>query len=242
MPAEETPCKSRIPPSARRDFLLRTIIFANGECSSPCDPLAWLCPGDRIIAADGGARRCLALGLTPHLLIGDFDSLPAETVETFRTRGAEIRRYPAEKDETDLELALYAALEQETEEVLVFGALGGRWDMTLGNLLLLAHPDFREAPIRIVDGPQSVTLLPRGRAYEIAGQEGDTVSLIPLGGDAKGVTTRGLRYPLKGGTLRFGATRGLSNLIVRSPASVTVEDGLLLCLVIANTSPPLPNP
>ncbi len=213
---------------------MRTVIFANGGFTPPPDLRAMLRPADRLIAADGGARHCLALGLTPHLLIGDFDSLEPETVETFRARGAEVRRYPPEKDETDLELALYAALEQETEAVLIFGALGGRWDMTLGNLLLLAHPDFRGVPITLLDGFQRVTLLPEGLPSEIAARPGDTVSLIPLGGDAKGVTTRGLRYPLKGGRLRFGATRGLSNEVISIPASVTVEEGLLLCVVISS--------
>ncbi len=212
---------------------MRTVIFANGRLA-PLEGLKeGLRPGDVLIAADGGARHCLALGLTPRLLIGDFDSLEPEILAALRQRGAEIRTYPAEKDETDLELALSAAVEMGTEEIIVFGALGGRWDMTLGNLLLLAHPAFRGTPVTLVDGLQRVWLLPEGRICEIPGQPGDTVSLIPLRGDARGVTTRGLRYPLEGGTLRFGATRGLSNLILRSPASVFVGEGLVLCAVIA---------
>ncbi|RMF42927.1 MAG: thiamine diphosphokinase, partial [Anaerolineae bacterium] len=110
--------------------------------------------------------------------------------------------------------------------------LGGRWDMTLGNILLLAHPDFRDLRISLVDGPQEVLLLSEGIPWEVRGQPGDTVSLIPLRGDAEGVTTRGLRYPLSEGRLRFGAARGVSNVLLENPAQVFIRKGLLVCIII----------
>ncbi len=214
---------------------MRALILANGTLNHPRQVRALLRPDDYLIAADGGARHCLALGLLPRLALGDFDSLEPEDLERLRSAGVPLRRFPPAKDETDLELALYAALQAGADEALVFGALGGRWDMTLGNILLLAHPDFRALRITLVDGPQEIFLLPEGRPAEIRGAAGDTVSLLPLRGDAGGVTTRGLQYPLRDGVLRFGAARGVSNVLLRPPAQVLVQSGLVVCIVIHRT-------
>ncbi len=86
--------------------------------------------------------------------------------------------------------------------------------------------------IRLLDGSQEVFLLRCGESAEVTGSPGDTVSLIPLGGDAQGVTTSGLEYPLTGETLAFGATRGVSNVLLGESATVHLESGLLLCVVI----------
>jgi len=214
---------------------LRAVIFANGVFGQPQHIRSLLRPEDYIIAADGGARYCLSLGLHPRLVLGDFDSLEPQSLERLRSAGVMLRRYPPAKDETDLELALSAALQAGADEALILGALGGRWDMTLGNILLLAHPDFRTVRITLVDGPQEIFLLPEGRPAKIRGAAGDTVSLLPLGGDARGVTTCGLQYPLQNGVLRFGAARGVSNVLLRSPAQVLVQSGLVVCIIIHRT-------
>ncbi|MBU1660849.1 MAG: thiamine diphosphokinase, partial [Chloroflexi bacterium] len=208
---------------------MRTLIFANGVLDHlPIE----IQPDDFIIAADGGARHCLALGLIPAMVVGDFDSLTADELTSLEAAGAELIRHPARKDETDLELALLQAIELGASEVVILGALGARWDMTLANLLLLAHPNLRHPHIRVLAGHQEITLLRAGETVELRGQPGDTVSLIPLRGDARGITTEGLEYPLDRGGLKFGATRGISNVLLRQRASVTLEDGLLLCVVI----------
>ncbi|GAB4533648.1 MAG: thiamine diphosphokinase [Anaerolineales bacterium] len=211
---------------------MRAVIFANGVLSHPSQVHDLLRPGDYLIAADGGARHCLALGLRPHLALGDFDSLTPDLLGRLQSAGVPLRRYPPAKDETDLELALLAAREAGADQVLILGALGGRWDMTLGNILLLAHPDFWDLRISLVDGPQEIWPIPAGQPQEIRGLPGDTVSLIPLGGDAEGVTTRGLQYALSEGRLRFGAARGVSNVLLESPAQVFVRKGLVVCILI----------
>jgi len=209
---------------------MRAVIFANGLIPNPNLALAALQPGDVIIAADGGAHHCQQLGVTPAAVIGDFDSLSPSELSAFQA--AALIRYPARKDFTDLELALHYALEQGATEMLVLGALGARWDQTLANLLMPAHASFSAVRIRMLDGAQEITLIRPGETLEIAGRPGDTVSLIPLGGDAAGITTHGLEYPLADESLFFGATRGVSNVLLATHAAISLREGLLMCVLI----------
>jgi thiamine pyrophosphokinase len=211
---------------------LRTVIFANGILNDPRQILASLQAGDLVIAADGGAHHCRALGLTPSVVIGDFDSLPANELAQLAQEGTQVLRYPERKDFTDLELALQHAASLGADEILVFGALGARWDQTLANLLLPAAPGLEQVCIRLLDGPQEILLLRAGEVHTLNGQAGDTVSLVPLGGHVHGITTTGLEYPLSDGTLYFGATRGISNVLLGDRATVQLQDGLLLCTII----------
>jgi thiamine pyrophosphokinase len=211
---------------------LRAVIFANGTLNDPHQVLADLEAGDTLIAADGGARHCRVLGLTPAVVIGDFDSLSADELARLEMDGARLVRYPARKDFTDLELALQHAVSLGVTEILVFGALGARWDQTLANLLLPAAPGLEHVCIRLLDGPQEIALLRAGEAHTLSGQAGDTVSLVPLGGHARGITTTGLEYPLTDDTLYFGATRGISNVMLGKQATVRLEEGLLLWTII----------
>jgi thiamine pyrophosphokinase len=210
----------------------RTIIFANGLMADPASARAAVSPADRLIAADGGLHHLLALGLRPHVLIGDLDSVAPAEAEAAQASGARVERFSPRKDQTDLELAVRLARAEGAADILIFGALGARWDQTLANLLLLAHPDFHGARLRLVDGAQQIYLI-RGQAI-IDGQPGDTVSLISLQGDARGVTTHGLEYPLQRGSLAFGSTLGVSNVLLGTQATVTVEAGLVACVVIGN--------
>jgi thiamine pyrophosphokinase len=206
------------------------VIFANGHVADLAAAGASLLPEDYLISADGGLRYFQGLGRQPHVLVGDLDSLAPEAAAALEAAGVRVERFPARKDETDLELALRLALAHGLSDIVIFGALGGRWDQTLANLLLLAHPDFRAARIRLLDGTQQIYLV-QGRAV-IEGAPGDTVSLIALNGDALGITTDGLEYPLDRGTLRFGSTLGISNVLAAPQATVTVEAGLVVCVVI----------
>ncbi len=211
---------------------MRALVFANGTLNEPGGIRDLLRTDDQIIAADGGARHCQRAGLLPQVVIGDFDSLSAAELMALESAGAQILRYPERKDFTDLELALQYAVSVGVSEALLFGALGDRWDQTLANLLLPAAPGLQSLQIRLVDGRQEISLLRPGAPLAIQGKVGETVSLIPLGGDVQGITTSGLEYALHGETLYFGATRGISNLLVQEQATVQVEEGLLLCIII----------
>lgn len=188
------------------------------------------------VAADGGARHFMAAGLTPHFLVGDLDSLPAVDADALQKSGVVVLRHPARKDATDLELALDVALAQGADEVVVLAALGARWDQTLANMLLLALERYGRVPMRVVEGAQTLRVLRPGRPHQLAGTRGDTLSLIPISGAAAGITTSGLDYPMQHGTLPFGATLGVSNVLTSATASVTFESGLLLAIHISHAS------
>jgi thiamine pyrophosphokinase len=187
---------------------------------------------DRVICADGGAQHALALGLAPDVVIGDLDSLDDDLQARLEGEGCQVLVHPTRKDETDLELALRYAIDRGVEEILILGALGGRIDQTLANVLLLALPELEGIKTRIVAGDQEMFLI-RGQAL-IEGQVGDTVSLLPIAGDVTGITTKGLEYPLQHGALKFRSTLGVSNVLMAPVARVQVERGLLLCVHISN--------
>jgi thiamine pyrophosphokinase len=136
------------------------------------------------------------------------------------------------KDLTDLELALQYAQSLGAEDILMLGALGNRWDQTLANLLLPAAAAYTNLRIRLLDGNQEMTLVRAGQTLELAGHPGEILSLIPLAGDAGEITTHGLEYPLNRETLPFGSTRGVSNVLQGDFASVRLETGMLLCILI----------
>ncbi|MCJ7616129.1 MAG: thiamine diphosphokinase, partial [Desulfobacterales bacterium] len=167
---------------------MRAIIFANGVLNNIRDVRDIILPDDLIIAADGGTTHCRALGIKPSIVIGDLDSLDPDYLKTLQKSDTEIISYPANKDQTDLELAIRKAIELGCDKILVLGALGARWDMTIANLLLPALSDFSKASIRLIDEYQEIILL-RGEGKLIfKGKKGDTLSIVPLREDAEGVT------------------------------------------------------
>ena len=205
---------------------MRIIIFANGLMENHAVAVR---PGDIIVAADGGARHALAAGLTPAHVIGDLDSVPAEIRARLEAAGTVFHIHPPTKDETDLELALLWATAQGADEIVVLGALGGRPHQALANLLLLTLPALTGHAVLVHSGDWEIRLLRGGETLRLRGHPGDTLSLLPLGGDAEGVTTRGLAYPLHDETLRFGPARGVSNVFAGEAIAVTLEKGMLWC-------------
>ena len=208
----------------------RALIFANGDLVSLEATRAILQPGDVIIAADGGARQARALGINPSVIIGDFDSLSADEIRFFEGQGVQLQRYPPAKDETDLELALFYALRAGYCPILILGAFGGRLDQALGNIALLSDPEALQTDVRLEDGLTEAFFI-RERAV-IHGAPGDTVSFIPWGAPAEGVSTGDLLYPLRDESLYPYRTRSISNQMLAHTASVSLKHGLLLCIHI----------
>lgn len=206
----------------------KIILFANGELPAPEKILGKIESDDFLVAVDGGLGHLTNLGLQPDLIIGDLDSAKEEDVRRFRNKGVEVREYPAEKDETDLELALSAAKKMEPETIWVVAALGNRLDQTLGNIFLLTRPELATENIRLVDGQREVFLI--RETASITGQDGQRVSLLPLNGPATGIITEGLKYSLNNETLFPDRTRGISNLMTGIKAFISIKSGLLLCI------------
>ncbi len=147
----------------------------------------------------------------------------------------EIRKFPAEKDFTDLELALRAARELGADSILLAAALGGRLDQTLANIALLRLPEMSGMDASLDDGLTEVRLITA--SLTIYGRAGDTISLIPLGSVVKGVRTHKMQYPLNAETLSPGQTRGISNVMLADQAAVEIESGELLCVHLRQTKP-----
>lgn len=207
---------------------MTVLIFANGVM----DDVEWIRPylGEEtaVIAANGGSRHLFKLGYPPHYLIGDVDSIDPEITAWLNENECQIQHYPPEKDETDLELALLFAIEQFDDDILLFGTLGGRLDQTLGNILLLTHPDLLTAEIKLVTPTEQAWLITK--STQINGNIGDLVSLIPLKNDVYMIETIGLQYPLKNEWLTFGPARGISNVMTTPTAHVEIREGILLCV------------
>lgn len=190
-----------------------------------------------VIAADGGARHAPGLDVRIDRWVGDGDSVEAALLDSLRAEGTTIDRSPRDKDESDTELAVATALAAGADRLSIVGALGGpRLDHALANLTLLSLPELRNLDVRILTAGHRVRLLvaddpaPTALAsrLDLAGRVGDVVSLLPVGADVTGVSTEGLRYPLRDEPLRLGRTRGLSNVLVAPEAEVAIRTGRLL--------------
>lgn len=207
---------------------MKAVVIANGELEAGEWWRKDVADAAIIIAADGGTRHALRIGLTPHIIIGDLDSLDAALVKRLEAGGAQILRHSPHKDETDTELALLHAMNLGATEICILGALGGRLDHALANILLLSMPELAGARVYLAAAGYNVSLIREQAAF--TGQAGDILSLLPLGGDVCGITTEGLEYPLRGETLRLGPARGISNVLTAPEARVRVQDGLLLAV------------
>jgi thiamine pyrophosphokinase len=193
---------------------------------SPLTPL--LSDAELRVAADGGARHYLQAGLLPNVAIGDFDSLAPAMLDDLVARGVRVERYPADKNETDLELALLYAVQAGATRIVVLAALGGRPDQHLANLQLLTHPALADLDVRMLDRGWEVFAVHRGAL--IAGKAGQIVSLLPMSEHVEGIVTTNLYYPLDDEPLHLGPARGVSNVMTGTTAHVKIRSGVLLVM------------
>ena len=210
---------------------MKTIIFANGIMEKRPAGLGDLSSFDLLIAADGGLALCLQFGAVPHILVGDMDSVEKADLERMEAQGVEIVRRPVRKDETDLELALKAALERGAGQITVVGALGARWDMTFINVLMLGADYLDGIDVRIMDGNTEIRRMKGPEILELEGKPGDGLSIMPISGRAEGITLAGLEYALDYEDLPFGSTRGLSNVFAEYAARISLKGGRLLVII-----------
>jgi len=177
-------------------------------------------PGATVIAADGGAE----LGWPVDLVVGDLDSISAATLAGIER----VERHAEEKDASDLELALAAALRLEPERILVVGSAAGRLDHLFGSLLILGAEAYADVQVDAHIGSAAVHVVRRDR--RLLGEPGELISLFAVHGPASGVVTEGLVYPLCAETLEPGSSRGLSNVFAASEARIGLERGVLLAI------------
>ncbi len=195
------------------------VIFCAAEFDALAAPIQ---PEDFVLAADGGLRHTEKLNITPHGIIGDFDSLG------YIPEGAQV--FPVEKDDTDAMLAARKGLELGFRDFLFYGALDGpRLDHTIANFQTLQFLSDRGAAGYLVGRDYMVTVIKNETLSFSPACEG-ILSLFCLGPEARGITLKGLHYGLENGTLTSGFPLGVSNHFTGQESSVTVTDGSVLAL------------
>jgi thiamine pyrophosphokinase len=218
---------------------MQALILADGDAPTRRDlDAAW--PGwddgvGLVIAADGGARHAAGLGVAIDVWVGDADSIDAGALRALAADGIPLERSRQDKDESDTQLAILAALRRGASGLVIVGGLGGaRIDHALANIGLLALPDLADRPAALIDARSRISLIrapgPNGAPIRrvLIGRTGDLVSLLAVGPGVIGVTTAGLAYPLIDEPLPEGPARGLSNVRAEPEAAVVVRGGLLL--------------
>lgn len=182
-----------------------------------------------VIAADSGLAHARDLGLRVEVVVGDMDSVEPGVLEAAAAGGTQLERHPEAKDETDLDLAIDAALAARPSRLVVVTGRGDRLDHAVAIALGLATPG-RAAGVAVEAWIGRAHLwVVQGRT-ELAGRPGDLLSLFPAHGPARGVTTSGLLYPLRDEDLPAGTSRGVSNEWVEAEAIVEVRSGVLIAL------------
>ena len=184
---------------------------------------------DLVVAADRGADHVASAGGTCDVVVGDHDSVTPMVMEAARATGVDVMTFPAEKDATDGELALREAVRRGASSITIMGALGGpRLDHLLGNVALLTHPVTRGVDVWIEDAAWRLWIATGSSSW--VGVAGDGITLLPVGGNAIGVTTRGLRYGLHEGAISHGASLGMSNEMTGPHASIDITSGSILVI------------
>lgn len=182
---------------------------------------------NKVLAVDNGAKYALELGVTPQLVLGDFDSIDNKTLKQVQTdKNVEIIRFPKEKNETDTELGIQEAVKQGASEITIIGGIeGDRLDHILANVFLLTQ---FEIPILFANGNQKIWLSKGPKKEIIQGKKNDLLSLIPIKDNVEEITTNGLEYKLDNQTLFFGKSRGISNVFLENEVKIKFEKGILL--------------
>lgn len=207
-----------------------TLILANGQLHVSPSLGQVVEKSTLIIAADGGSTHCRALQCTPHYLIGDLDSIPADLLKDFKDRGVDVLQFPVRKDATDLELTMDFAIEKGADTISLAGLLGGRWDMSFSNVFLLAQQKYTGAKITIYGEECIMHILHPGKhVYKTDVKQ--RVSILPLKGDAINVSLCGFEYPLKRQTIPFGSSIGISNVTCQPRVEVEHTSGVLLLIL-----------
>jgi thiamine pyrophosphokinase len=204
------------------------IVFAGSMPVSPALSARLPASAD-VVAADSGLHVADALGMPVDLLVGDLDSADPALVDASIASGTTVERHPAEKDATDLQLAFDAALARGARRIVLVDGGGDRLDHLLGNVALLGSAALVGVQVEAYLGTARIAVARGGDPpVDISGPPGSMVTLLAVGGPARGIVTEGLRYPLRGEELESGTTRGVSNELIGTAGAVRLEAGTLL--------------
>jgi thiamine pyrophosphokinase len=207
------------------------LLAVGGDPAAPFRVPERLARGSVVVAADSGLDRLTGIVRVDHV-VGDLDSVSDAALRHARVGGAEVHRHPADKDATDIELAIDLVLREIVpatglRSLLVVGPGGGRSDHLFADVLLLTAPTLAPLEVTARLGPATLTVVRPGTTRTITGAPHEQVSVLPVHGPADGVTTTALRWPLVDAHLAAGTTRAVSNELLSSTATVQVAGGVL---------------
>ncbi|HNV72698.1 MAG TPA: thiamine diphosphokinase [Candidatus Ozemobacteraceae bacterium] len=203
----------------------RILIAAGGSPDQPPPGTAW----DLIIAVDHGGDLLRTWNLDADTVIGDLDSLSPEALKHHLDRGAEVVRYSADKNETDLELALRSLPNDPHAEIYLTNLWGGRFDHSIMNLLMMSH--FTCKGLLVFPTTDGIGGIMSAGQLAVAAPHHLGTALIALSSEVTGISSHGVQWPLQKETLRFGESRGVSNRLIRSPWRLQAHTGTLLWLI-----------
>jgi thiamine pyrophosphokinase len=197
------------------------LVFAGGDPPEP-DLAQEIPSADLVLAADSGYDAAVSLGYAVDVLVGDLDSIVTKPIPGHVI----VERHPADKDQTDLDLALELAMRDDPSRVVVAGGTGGRLDHELATAALICDERWSHIEIDWVSSRARAHVIRRRRI--VHGDVGAIVTLLAVGGPVTGLTTRGLRWELKDATFEPGSTWGVSNVMQTPIADIKVGSGCLL--------------
>lgn len=213
---------------------MRIAIVASGPETELADLQSYNTEDTVFVGVDRGTLYLLERGITPKIAIGDFDSVTEEEWKVIESAVAQehIQRFPAEKDETDLELAIVWAMKQEPESIVILGATGGRLDHFFGTISLLMNKDILASAtkIELVDKQNCVSLYAPG-TYTVFGDIGKKYfSFFAITNTVTNFTLKGFKYPLSNHTVQSGSTLYVSNELDQESGTFSFVSGILMVI------------
>lgn len=208
----------------------RVFIIANGQADFPLSLPNLIGRNDIVICADGGSNHAAKLGIKPAIVIGDMDSIAASTLSDYEQTGVDIRKFPKDKDASDLELCLETAVGFNPTEITCTCVLGNREDHSLTNTFLLARYASKNNKVTLLGSNWEAQFITPRHSREFIGAPGDIVSLMPMIATVSGVSIEGVKWPLRNATLAWGSSHTVSNEFAEQRVSVSIDDGLVLAM------------
>lgn len=207
---------------------MKCIIIASGEIEYTRNISRIIRDAQLIICADGGARHLKALDIVPHVMIGDFDSIHKNDLDFFQKKDVRMISYPPQKDQTDSELCIDWAIENNATDITLLGMTGTRMDHTLANIFLLKKIAEKNIPARIINEHNEIHVAIKD--IQVTGNIGEILSLVPVTQKVTGVTVKGLEYPLENAVMYMGSSLGISNVFKQTVVSISIKDGMLIVI------------
>lgn len=205
---------------------MKAVIFGGAPIRTYDFCREYLQDADVVICCDAGMRHAKALEIDPDYIVGDFDSVSADVLEYYKGKNIPIRQFPTRKDETDMELGIFLALELGVTDVVLMGGIGDRFDHTLANAHYLLSLLKKGVRARLVDDKNCVEVI--DSHLRVEGKVGDLVSTLPLSMEVTGITLKGFSYPLTDATLTLdGDYIAVSNVLAEEKATIDIKTGYL---------------